>query len=80
MKRLNVAVAVIALFCISMASVYAQTNEIKPLTIGDKVPDVEFENVINYSDKKVRLSDFKGKLMILDFWATWCTSCIAGIS
>lgn len=50
--------------------------EIKPLSIGDVVPEILFENVLNYKSKKAKLSDFRGKLVILDMWSTWCSSCI----
>ena len=53
------------------------SEKIQPLSIGDKVPDIVFENVLNYKTKKAKLSDFKGKLVILDMWSVFCTSCIA---
>ncbi len=47
------------------------------LQIGDKVPDVVLNDMMNYKTLKAKLSDFKGKLVILDFWGTGCTSCVA---
>jgi thiol-disulfide isomerase/thioredoxin len=48
----------------------------KELRIGDKVPDIHFENVLNYKSRKAKLSDFKGKLVILDMWSIACVNCI----
>ena len=54
----------------------AQSPRARPLHIGDKMPELALTNIINYKTSTAALSDFKGKVLILDFWATWCTSCI----
>jgi thiol-disulfide isomerase/thioredoxin len=52
-------------------------QQIKQLSPGSRVPDIVFKNVVNQPAKTLRLSDYTNKLVILDFWATWCGSCIA---
>lgn len=46
------------------------------LSIGDPVPEVRFASVLNHSSKTAKLSDFKNRLVILDFWSTRCGSCL----
>lgn len=54
----------------------AQSPPVKTLSIGDTVPDITITNVYNYPASTIHLSDLKGKLVILDFWATWCSGCL----
>ena len=43
---------------------------------GKKAPDI---SVLDLNEKTVKLSDFKGEVIVLRFWATGCKACVAGM-
>lgn len=49
-------------------SLYAQSL----LKVGTHAPNFELPTP---EGKKVQLSDFKGKYVLIDFWASWCPDC-----
>jgi peroxiredoxin len=49
-----------------------EATELQPLRVGAKAPDFTAED---FEGKKVRLSDFRGKFVYFDVWATWCGPC-----
>ncbi len=35
--------------------------------------------LLTHDGKEVKLSDYKGKVILLDFWATWCPPCVKSV-
>ncbi len=66
------------IFCFIIFSSISQTNEEIPLDniaineIPKPISAIKFED---FSGKEINLKNYNGKLIILNFWATWCKPC-----
>ncbi|MGN6421328.1 MAG: TlpA family protein disulfide reductase [Pseudobacter sp.] len=76
----------LVLGAILIACLYTNAQQsLTEVDAGSMMPDIELGTVLNHKGEayngitgKTKISDLKGKLLILDFWTTNCSACIEG--
>ncbi len=71
-NRTLVTIVAVAILLLAFGVVWLQSSKYEPLTVGKVAPDFALPDL---QDRTIRLSDFRGKVVFLNFWATWCQPC-----
>ena len=71
-NRLVVTLIAIGVLVAVFGIVWLQSSKYEPPKIGKVAPEFA---LVDLDDKPVRLSDYRGKVVFLNFWATWCKPC-----
>lgn len=73
-RRININAILISLLIMAViiGIVWTQKEKYDPVLVSTVAPDF---NVKRMDGVEVQLSDYRGKVVFLNFWATWCKPC-----
>ena len=75
MKLLSFKIFLIVIYSISTVISFSDEKNIKNLLIHKEIKKLENVTFTDVNNKKIDLKEFSGKLIIINFWATWCAPC-----
>ena len=64
--------ALLLVGCVYLTILSACYSGSRPPRIGSNAPDFTVQD----AERTVKLSDFRGQVVVLNFWATWCPPCV----
>ena len=66
----------LVIFIILISNTYAnETLNIKNLIINKELKEYTNLTILDDQNNQLNLSDYKGNILLLNFWATWCAPC-----